>query len=95
MSYALDITDIGADDLVNLLDLMQSQHREDAFIAIEEALNRLAENPLAVPRGRFERPTYLFQFLTGGVLHRWGAQFRFSQDEKTIVVTRLFRWAAY
>jgi hypothetical protein len=91
MSYALDITDLAAEDLVNLLDALPISRRADAFDSTERALSSLAENPLQIPKIFSHRPTYLFWFLAGGVYHYWGATFRFSEDEKFVVITHIFR----
>jgi len=93
MSYALAITEIAADDLVSLLDSLPLDSRADAFDSVGRALNTLAKDPLKIPRMFSDRPTYLFSFLAGGVHRYWGATFRFSEDEKLVVITQVFRLA--
>ena len=93
MSYALDITEFATDDLVTLLDSLPLTRRSEAFEAVWRELNGLAENPLEVPRVVSDRPTHLFSFIAEGVHYFWGATFRFSEDEKLVVITHVFRLA--
>ena len=94
MSYALDIADEAVEDLEALLDSLPSAHRADAVEGVDLALQKLAANPLLAPRQHLGRPSYRFQFNAGGVGYHWGCTFRFSQDEKSVQVTHIYRASA-
>jgi hypothetical protein len=94
MSYALDIADEAVEDLEKLLDSLPSARRADAIEGVDVALQKLAANPFLAPRRHLGRPTYHFQFTAGGVGYHWGCTFRFSEDEKGIQITHIYRASA-
>jgi|GEM_PF-6514710 len=90
MGYVLDITDVAAEDLLNLIESIPAARRRDATSGVEAALERLAANPkLAQPR-HLARPTYHFQFVADGVKYHWGCTYAFSEDETSLHVTHIF-----
>ena len=94
MSYELDITDEAVEDLDALLESLPSDRRADAVEGVDVALQKLAANPLLAPRQHLGRPTYHFQFMAGGVGYHWGCTFRFSEDEKSLQITHIYRASA-
>jgi len=42
-------------------------------------------------RSAYGRPTYRFHFTLDEVGYHWAATFKFAEDERTIVITHVFR----
>ena len=93
MSFELLVSDEAADDLHALIESLPSSRRRDALDGVDAALQRLAANPLLAQRQHLGRPTYQFQFKAEGVGYHWGCTFVYSQDEKSIRITHIYRVA--
>jgi hypothetical protein len=91
MSYELAIAPEAEQDLVRLIDSLPAKRRGRAFDAVLIELEKLAANPGLAVRSNVGRPTYRFSFKVDRVSHHWAAIFKFSPDERTIVVTQLYR----
>lgn len=91
MSYALEITDEARDDLERLVDSLPAARRPEAIDGVDVALSRLAANPGLASGRHLGRPTYHFEFLSGGVSYHWAVTFQFSEDERAIQVTHMYR----
>jgi hypothetical protein len=91
MSYALEIADEAADDLLALIESLPSSQRADAIEFIDAELQRLASEPLPKAREYFGRPAHEFTFRASGVTHRWGATYRISEDETSLVITHVYK----
>lgn len=59
----------------------------------EDDLEKLVANPQLAARGILGRPTYRFGFKAQGVGYHWAAIFKYSQDERFLVVTQLYKVA--
>ena len=90
MSYVLDLSDVAAEDLTALIESLPSSCRRDATDRVEEALQRLAANPLLAQRIHLGRPTYHFTFVAEDVHYHWGCTFCYAEDETSIQVTHIF-----
>ncbi|HXG44221.1 MAG TPA: hypothetical protein VNJ71_05605 [Gemmatimonadales bacterium] len=91
MSYALDITPEAEARLARLIELLPPARRGAALDAVLTQLTTLAANPrLAVPAA-VGRPVYRFSFVAEDTTYYWAATFRYSLDERAIVVTDVFR----
>lgn len=93
MSYELAIAEEAEDDLAALVDSLPAARRADAIQAVEQELLKLAANPLLAPKLHLARPTYRFRFEAGSVTYHWAATFQFSDDERHIVITHVYRVA--
>ncbi|HWP36424.1 MAG TPA: hypothetical protein VNL18_02610 [Gemmatimonadales bacterium] len=54
-------------------------------------LEKLATNPSLAVRSTLGRPTYRFSFDAENIAYRWAATFRYGQDERTIVITHIYK----
>ncbi len=93
MSYELALTPEAREDIHQLVSSLPPRVREDALHAIETELEKLALNPGLAVRSTLGRPTLRFRFIVGGATYHWAATFGYSQDERTIVITHVFRTA--
>lgn len=93
MSYALALTPEAEEDLANLIDSLPRKARREGLDAVEAALQKLAANPGLAARGILGRPTYRFGFKASHIGHHWAATFKYSEDERSIVITQLYRVA--
>lgn len=93
MSYELVIADEAFEDADRLIRSLPESRRAEAVDGVDQALQKLAANPLLASTVNLGRPTYRFRFEAGGVAYHWAATFRFSEDESQIVVTHVFRIA--
>jgi hypothetical protein len=75
VSYELAIADEAFEDIERLIDSLPEARRAEAVAGVDEALQRLAANPLLAPKLNLGRPTYRFQFTAGGVGYHWAATF--------------------
>jgi len=91
MSYELAITPEAEQDLARLSDSLPSKRRGAAFDAVLAQLEKLVANPALAVKSTVGRPTYRFSFVADRVRYHWAALFKYSPDEKAIVVTQLFR----
>lgn len=91
MSYELAITPEAEQDLARLIDSLPAKRRGAALDGVVMELEKLAANPGLAVKSTVGRPTYRFSFMAGGVRYHWAALFKYSPDEKSIVVTQLFR----
>ncbi|SRR6266581_2938854 len=91
MSYALEIADEAAEDLLALIESLPSSQRADATDAVEVELNRLTSDPLPRAKEHLGRPAHKFTFRTGAITHRWGATYRISEDERSLVITHIYK----
>ena len=91
MSYALVIAEEAADDLLALVESLPSSRRADATEAVYRELARLSANPLPKAREYLGRPAHEFTFKAGGVTHHWGATYRLSEDETSLVITHVYK----
>lgn len=91
MSYALAIAPEAEQDLTRLVDSLPRRRRERAWDAIRDELNKLAANPGLAVRSTLGRPTYRFRFTVDDVGYHWAATFKYAEDERTIVITHVFR----
>jgi hypothetical protein len=60
---------------------------------VRAELEKLATNPGLAVKATIGRPTYRFSFVVDRVRYHWAALFKYSPDEKAIVITQLFRIA--
>ena len=91
MSYELAIAPEAEEDLSRLIDSLPKRRRETALDAVITELEKLSANPsLAVP-STLGRPTYRISFVADNVHYHWAAAFQYAQDERTIVITHVFR----
>jgi plasmid stabilization system protein ParE len=95
MSYELELTDVAAEDLQDLVKSLPADRRADAINGVETALLKLAANPLLASRQHLGRPTYHFQFAARGVRYHWGTTFCYSEDETRIRITHIYRASAF
>ena len=91
MSYALVLADQAAAKLEKLRDSLPSRQRADAIEAVDKELSRLCSTPLPRAKDFFGRPAHEFRFQAGGVTHHWGATYRLSEDETSLVITHLYK----
>jgi hypothetical protein len=91
MSYALVIAEEAGDDLLALVESLPSSRRADAIEAVNRELTRLSANPLPKAREYLGRPAHEFTFEAGGVSYHWGATYRISEDETSLVITHVFK----
>ena len=91
MSYALAIAPEAEQDLARLVGSLPAEIRVPALDAVLEQLEKLAANPALAVRSTVGRPTYRFSFVVDDVRYRWAALFEYSPDERSIVITQLFR----
>ena len=93
MSYELGITPEAEQDLTRLIDSLPAKRRGQALDAVLAELEKLAANPGLAVKSTIGRPTYRFSFIVDRVRYHWAALFKYSPDEKAIVVTQVFRVA--
>lgn len=93
MSYELAITPEAEQDLKRLISSLPKHRRKAALDAVPEQLEKLAANPSLAVRSTLGRPTYRFSFRAGGVGYHWAATFKYSEDERQIVITHLYKIA--
>lgn len=93
MAYELAITPEAEADLQRLIDSLPPEGRSRALPAIIDALKPLGVNPALASRSSLalDRPMFLFRFEIDAVGYHWAATFAFGEDERTIVITHLFR----
>lgn len=93
MSYALAIAIApeAEQDLARLIDSLPERRRERAFNAVLAELEKLAANPSLAVKSTLGRPTYRLSFTIDRVGYHWAALFKYSPDERWIVITQLFR----
>ena len=91
MSYALDITPEAEEDLFRIIDSLPQARRERAWDAVGAELVKLAASPSLAVRSTLSRPTYRFSFRIDDVGYHWAATFKYAMDEKTVVITQVFR----
>jgi plasmid stabilization system protein ParE len=91
MSYELAITPEAEQDLARLIDSLPPKRRGVALDAALAELEKLASNPGLAVKSTVGRPTYRFSFVADRIRYHWAALFKYSTDEKAIVVTQLFR----
>ena len=91
MSYALAITPEAEEDLSRIVKSLPSKRRQRALDAVAQELEKLAANPSLAVRSTLGRPTFRFSFTARQVAYHWAATFKYSQDERTIVITHIFR----
>ena len=91
MSYALVIAEQAADDLLALVESLPSSRRPDAVEAVESELPRLSSNPLPKAREYLGRPAHEFRFKVQGVTHHWGATYKITEDEASLIITHIYK----
>jgi hypothetical protein len=91
MSYALVIPNPVAEKLAKLVASLPSSQRADAIEAVDRELNRLCSNPLPRAKQYIGRPAHEFTFQAGGITHHWGATYRISEDETSLVITHVYK----
>jgi hypothetical protein len=91
MSYALDIPEEVVEKLDKLIESLPSSQRADAIEAVEHELTRLCSNPLLRAKDHFGRPAHEFTFRAAGVTHHWGATYRISEDETSLIITHVYQ----
>lgn len=92
MSYAVVLTPEAEDDLEALLKSLTEDKWDEAERRVFESLEALGVTPsLAVRRARVGRPEYRLSFQAGGVWYHWACTFCYSQDEKSLYITHVFR----
>lgn len=92
MPYALEIADSAAEDLERLVNTLPLHRRDAAIDAIEAACLEVAARPLK-PSRRDRPPHFPLHFVVDDVHYYWAATYRISGDEKTLVITHVFRVA--
>lgn len=93
MSYELGITPEAEQDLTSLIDSIPAKRRGPALDAVLTELAKLTANPGLAVKSTMGRPTYRFSFTVDRVSYHWAALFKYSPDEKAIIVTQLYRVA--
>lgn len=93
MSYELEIADEAFTDLSRLIKSLPPGRQDEAIEGTDAELQKLAANPLLAPKVHLGRPTYRFHFKAGGTGYHWAATFVFSEDEKRIIITHVYRLA--
>jgi len=93
MSYALAIAPEAEQDLARLIDSLPSRRRGRALDGVLAELEKLAANPKLAVKSTLGRPTYRVSFVVDRVRYNWSAIFKFAVDERTIVITQLYRVA--
>jgi plasmid stabilization system protein ParE len=93
MSYELAITPEAEQDLAEIVASLPAASRQDAWVAIVTEFDKLAANPSLAVRSQLGRPTYRFSFKVREVSYHWAATFKYSEDERSIVITHVFRLA--
>jgi plasmid stabilization system protein ParE len=93
MSYALAIAPEAEEDLNRLIESLPKRRREAALDGVAAELEKLVANPSLAVRSTLGRPTYRFSFIVENVHYHWAATFKYAQDERTIVITQVFRVA--
>ncbi len=93
MSYALAIAPEAEQDLAHLIDSLPAKRRGAALDAVLAELEKLAANPSLAVKSKLGRPTYRISFIVDRVRYYWAAIFKFALDERTIVITQLYRVA--
>jgi hypothetical protein len=91
MSYELAIASEAEEDLLRLVDSLPKRHRDAAWDAVVVEPEKLAANPDLALRSTIGRPTFRFRFTLGEVGYPWAATFKYGEDERTIVITHVFR----
>lgn len=91
MSYVPELTDEAFEDLERLLDSLADDLREPIITAVEALLGGYAADPSTLPRSVGPHPFAPLDFQADGLSFRWGMTYVFSQDEKRIQVTHIFR----
>jgi hypothetical protein len=91
MPYDPDITNEAFEDVERLIDSLPAERRSRAIDALDEAFIRLAANPRLASKGVIGRPTFFFRFEIDGVGYHWAATFCYSEDEKKIIITQVYR----
>jgi hypothetical protein len=91
MSYALAIAPEAEQDLARLIDSLPAKRRGPALDAVLAELEKLAANPGLAVKATIGRPTYRFSFTVERVGYHWAALFKYSADERSTVVTQVFR----
>jgi len=91
MSYELAIAPEAEQDLARLIDSLPPKRRGPALDAVLVELEKLAANPSLAVRSTIGRPTYRLAFTVDRVRHHWTALFMYSADERSIVITQVFR----
>lgn len=93
MSYELAIAPEAEEDLNRLIESLPKRRREAALDGVVTELEKLAANPSLAVRSMLGRPTYRFSFVADSVHYHWAATFKYAEDERTIVITHVFRVA--
>ena len=91
MGYDVAFASEAAEDLERLVESLPSWRRRVALDTVVESIVELAQDPLNAPTLTHNRPTWLIEFEVDGVRYAWAAIYQYSQDEKTIVITHVFR----
>jgi len=90
MPYALEFTDIAAEDIENLVLDLPWTRREKALDAIQASCEAFAKRPQFRTRP-YGAPSFALEFKVSGVTYWWAATYRLSEDETTIYITHVFR----
>jgi hypothetical protein len=91
MSYALVIADEAADDLAELIASLAPSARAVAIEALDFELNRLSSSPLPRAHDHYGRPAHEFTFKAGNSTYHWGATYKISEDERSLVITHIYK----
>lgn len=91
MSYELAIAPEAEEDLDRLISSLPQRRRGPAFDAVLAELDKLAANPSLAVRSTLGRPTYRFSFVADNVGYHWAATFKYAQDERTLVITHIYK----
>lgn len=91
MSYALAIAPEAEADLARLIESLPAKRRGEAIDNVLAELGKLAANPELAVKSTLGRPTYRLSFTAARVRYHWTALFKFAVDERTLVITQIFR----
>ena len=91
MSYAVEFTEIAEEKLQRLVESLPRTRRAAAVEGVATAMERLGANPRLAPHVHLGRQTYQFSFRAGGTTYHWAATFCFSEDEKAVIITEIYR----
>lgn len=91
MGYALAFAATAIEDLDRLLADLPGDRWAAAIDAIEAVCRRFADQPVHRRGRQGEPPTFPVHFEAGGTRYHWAGTYTLSLDERTLVVTHLFR----
>jgi plasmid stabilization system protein ParE len=91
MSYVVALANEAEEDLTRLVASLPLRRRQAAIAAVAACIEQIAKNPLSAPTTTHERPTWRVEFNVDGVRYAWGATYQYSEDEKAVVITHVFR----